>query len=203
MGPDPLERRRTVAVAGHRGDRSVVLAHLADPDARVRVVAIGAAARAGCLTAEQLTAALADADPTVRRRALEVAAARHDVPIVAALADPDPTVVEVAAWACGERTPPEPGAVAALSRVACEADDALCREAAVAALGSLGDPAGLPAVLHGCDDRPAVRRRAVLALAAFDGPDVLAALERARADRDWQVRQAAEDLLEIVSGERP
>jgi hypothetical protein len=34
----------------------------------------------------------------------------------------------------------------------------------------------------------------VLALAAFDGPEVDAALEAASTDRDWQVRQAAEDL---------
>jgi HEAT repeat protein len=40
-----------------------------------------------------------------------------------------------------------------------------------------------------------VRRRAVLALAPFDGPEVTAALARAATDPDWQVRQAAEDLL--------
>jgi hypothetical protein len=36
-----------------------------------------------------------------------------------------------------------------------------------------------------------------LALAPFDGPEVTAALEKALLDRDWQVRQAAEDLLAI------
>jgi HEAT repeat protein len=51
-------------------------------------------------------------------------------------------------------------------------------------------------VLAGCNDKPAVRRRAVLALAPFDGPEVDAALRAALDDRDWQVRQAAEDLLE-------
>jgi hypothetical protein len=35
----------------------------------------------------------------------------------------------------------------------------------------------------------------VLALAAFEGPEVDAALRRALGDRDRQVRQAAEDLL--------
>ena len=74
-------------------------------------------------------------------------------------------------------------------------DDALVREAAVAALGALGDPAGLPAVLAAAGDKATVRRRAVLALAPFDGPEVDAALARATEDRDWQVRQAAEDLL--------
>ena len=69
------------------------------------------------------------------------------------------------------------------------------REAAVAALGAIGDARGLPAILAATGDRPAVRRRAVLALAPFEGPEVTAALERARDDRDWQVRDAAELLL--------
>ena len=69
------------------------------------------------------------------------------------------------------------------------------REAAVAALGAIGDERGLTAILKACDDKPTVRRRAVLALAPFDGDDVKAALTKALDDRDWQVRQAAEDLL--------
>ena len=50
-------------------------------------------------------------------------------------------------------------------------------------------------MLAACDDKPAIRRRAVLALAAFDGDDVEARLRAALTDPDWQVRQAAEDLL--------
>jgi HEAT repeat protein len=68
------------------------------------------------------------------------------------------------------------------------------REAAVAALGAIGDDRGLAAILTATKDKPAVRRRAVLALAPFEGPDVDAALARALTDPDWQVRQAAEDL---------
>jgi len=64
----------------------------------------------------------------------------------------------------------------------------------VAALGAIGDEEGLAAVLTATRDRATVRRRAVLALAAFSGPEVDEALERAAEDRDWQVRQAAEDL---------
>jgi len=71
----------------------------------------------------------------------------------------------------------------------------LVREAAVAALGAIGDDRGLPAILSACGDKPAIRRRAILALAPFDGPEVDAALDHAMQDRDWQVRQAAEDLL--------
>jgi hypothetical protein len=35
----------------------------------------------------------------------------------------------------------------------------------------------------------------VIALAPFDGEEVTGALEKALTDRDWQVRQAAEDQL--------
>ena len=64
----------------------------------------------------------------------------------------------------------------------------------MAALGAIGDESGLPAILAATRDRATVRRRAVLALAAFTGPEVEEALERAATDRDLQVRQAAEDL---------
>jgi HEAT repeat protein len=78
------------------------------------------------------------------------------------------------------------------------------REAAVAALGAIGDERGLDAILHATTDKPAVRRRAVLALAPFVDPAhpraaaVDAALARALADRDWQVRQAAEDITSVA-----
>jgi HEAT repeat protein len=100
----------------------------------------------------------------------------------------------VAAWASGEREPPESGIVEVLAALATGHDDALVREAAVAALGAIGHDGGLPAILAATDDKATVRRRAVLALAPFEGPEVEAALARARDDRDWQVRQAAEDL---------
>jgi HEAT repeat protein len=58
----------------------------------------------------------------------------------------------------------------------------------------------LPAVLRACTDKPAIRRRAVLALAAFDGVEVEQALQAALSDRDWQVRQAAEDVLRAGAG---
>jgi HEAT repeat protein len=117
--------------------------------------------------------------------------------VLALLGDPDGGVVEGAAWALGELGE-QAVAAAAVGRLAETAgghDDPLVREAAVAALGALGDPGGLEAVLAACGDKPAIRRRAVLALAAFEGPEVDAALRAALEDRDWQTRQAAEDLL--------
>ena len=144
---------------------------------------------------------MADPAPAVRRRGAELAPGitpGEDVvgALVAALDDRDVTVVEAAAWALGELGPAaiEAGAVHGLSRVVTDHRDAIAREAAVAALGALGDPSGLPAVLAACSDRAAVRRRAVLALAPFAGPEVDDALARALDDKDWQVRQAAEDL---------
>jgi len=186
--------RGRAAIAGHSGDEPTARALLTSTEPAVRATALGALARMGRLTDDDVNAALADESATVRHRAVALARGRSAIPLVPALADRDAVVVEQAAWACGERQPTEPGAVAALSTLAVEHDDALVREAAVAALGAIGDPAGLAAILHATADKPAVRRRAVLALAPFSGPDVDAALERALTDRDWQVRQAAEDL---------
>ena len=73
-------------------------------------------------------------------------------------------------------------------------DDALCRESAVAALGALGNKDTLSSILKAVDDIATVRRRAVLALSPFDGPEVEEAIQKALEDRDWQVRQAAEDI---------
>ena len=191
------DRRRAVALAGHTGDEATARAALSDPDPGVRATALGALERLGALGDDELVAALADPHPTVRRRACEVAAGRpgdEGPSLLTALADTDASVVEVAAWACGEREPAEPGAVAALAALTTGHDDALVREAAVAALGAIGDETGLPAILAATADKATVRRRAVLALAPFEGEAVDAALARAREDRDWQVRQAAEDL---------
>ncbi|MBW3668596.1 MAG: HEAT repeat domain-containing protein [Actinobacteria bacterium] len=188
-------RRRAVAVGGHLGDEASVRAALADDAAGVRATALGALARMGRLTDDDVCAALADPDQVVRRRACELAATHPDVDLLPLLADRDTAVVETAAWALGEQAGDDDTTVDALAVVATAHDDPLCREAAVAALGALGSPRGLPAILAAIDDKPAVRRRAVLALAPFDGPEIDATLRRALEDRDWQVRQAAEDLL--------
>jgi HEAT repeat protein len=110
------------------------------------------------------------------------------------LADTDSTVVEAAAWAAGEHAAATDHIVERLVHLATESADALVREAAVAALGAIGDERGLPAILAGCRDKPAIRRRAVLALAPFEGSEVDAALAAALTDHDWQVRQSAEDV---------
>ena len=160
--------------------------------------------------------ALGDPAGVVRRRAAELAprydpqgptatptpapdAAEERARLVRALVDllDDDECAETAANALGElghlTAASQDLVVERLEQQAGRHADPLCREAAVAALGSLG--AGLASVIAATDDVATVRRRAVIALANFDGPEVDEALTTALDDRDWQVRQAAEDLL--------
>lgn len=199
MSADPSSRRRAAALAGHLGHRDEAEALVADSDPIVRATALGALERMDAVTTLQLDAALIDDAASVRRRACEIVArlpGDQAPSLLAALVDPDSSVVEVAAWACGERLPAEPGALQALVELAGAHEDALVREAAVAALGAIGHEDGLPAILSALGDKATVRRRAVIALAPFEGAEVDRAMEIARTDRDWQVRQAAEDLSE-------
>jgi HEAT repeat protein len=186
-----------------------------DPESRVRVAALAALARAAPKVSARAAwkRATADRDAAVRRRAAELAplldtrATRTTMVtfVLVLLDDDDALVAEAAAFALGElasraprekprEKPRENDAALALARTTVVHPDPLVREAAVAALGAIGDPETLPAVLVATRDKPAVRRRAVLALAAFEGSEVEAAIQAALGDTDWQVRQAAEDL---------
>jgi HEAT repeat protein len=202
---DPAARAAGAAALGHHPPLSpraaALLAGLVveDDDPRVRAAALGALVRVGAPGAgASWEEAARDPVAAVRRRVAELApalGATAERVLVGLLGDADGSVAESAAAGLGEVASEGSPAVADLADAATRHDDALVREAAVAALGAVGDPSGLPAVLAACGDRPTVRRRAVLALAAFTGPDVETALRRAASDRDWQVRQAAEDLL--------
>lgn len=191
---DAASVRRAVAIAGHSGDVEVARSGLDHADAAVRATALGALERLGALTDDLLLDSLADDHSAVRRRAAELAATHPDVDLLPALHDADARVVEVAAWACGEHESDRTAIVDRLIDLAADADEALVRESAVAALGAIGAERSVDVIIAATDDKPAVRRRAVLALAPFDGDAVDAAIERALTDRDWQVRQAAEDL---------
>jgi HEAT repeat protein len=193
-------RWRHIAAAGHTGDLAAATAALHDADPTTRLLALGALQRLGHLDDTQIQAAFADTDPGVRRRAVDLAAARQSIDLLGPLHDDDPSVIEHAAWACGEQVTVSDAVLARLIHLAGTSPVALVRESAVAALGAIGDERGLAAVLAGCADAPAVRRRAVLALAPFDGPEVEAAIDAALTDRDWQVRQAAEDLRRVAEG---
>jgi HEAT repeat protein len=209
------EHRIAVILAGHNGDAGTARRALASPDPAIRAAALSALNRIGVLSSAELVAGITDADSTVAARAADLSAQEPVTPeavgvdraLVALLtsdSNENTDLAEVAAWALGERhqrpeeteqaiAPPE--VLATLIAIATDHADALVRESATAALGCIGDYASLPAILRACSDKATVRRRAIIALAAFEGPEVEAALENARSDRDWQVRQAAEDLL--------
>lgn len=190
--------RQDVAIAGHAGDVATAKQGFAAGDPDVRATGLTALHRLGQLTDEDVRAGLDDPAATVRHRAAHLAAKRPGVDLLAALGDDDWQVVETAAWAVGEQSEVVELADATLFAVvalATEHREPLVREAAIAALGAIGDKRGLAAILAGTHDKPAVRRRAVIALTPFDGPQVEAALERARTDHDWQVRDAAQDLM--------
>jgi HEAT repeat protein len=192
---DLIDLRRQVVLAGHAGDVDTATRAVVHPDPQTRCLALGALERAAALDDRQLLTALADPHPAVRRRAVTLAARRRHLDLLELLDDPDPSVVEVAAWACGEHEQVSDEVLLALHELTANSPHPLVREAAVAALGAIARPESLPTVLAACADKPAIRRRAVLALAPYDGPEVDGALKAALVDRDWQVRQAAEDLL--------
>lgn len=201
---DP-QLRNAVIIAGYRGDDERIDSARGHPDPEVRIAVLGALERRRRLEADALADALHDPAIEVRRRAAELAAHHHEVDLVSTLDDTDASVVEMAIWACGERERVDDATLARLVELTTTHDDALVREAGAAALGAIGDERGRAAILSACRDRPAVRRRAVLALAPFMADDrdgeVERAIEVALGDRDWQVRQAAEDLRRAVAGD--
>jgi HEAT repeat protein len=187
--------RFDVIAAGFSGDSAVALEALQHEDGTVRASALRALARIGTLTAEILAPFIQDSHIETRRTAVELAVPFPSVFVHQCIDDLDVFVAEMAAWCVGERTHASDIEIETLIDRTTSHDEAVVREACAAALGSLGDDRGLPAILAACTDKPAVRRRAILALAPFEGEEVDAALHHALEDKDWQVRQNAEDLL--------
>jgi hypothetical protein len=171
----PADRRRAVIVAGHRGDRRPALDGSPTPTHRPGRGPRRPRAHRGAEPEAPAGAGSHDPDPRCaagRSRlvaALDGAGPAAEVPIVGCSTTPTTPWWRWPPGQSGERTPAEPDAVARLVALATDADDALVREAAVAALGAIGDPpASRRAAATG--DKATVRRRAVIALAAFGGP---------------------------------
>jgi HEAT repeat protein len=208
-GSSVTSDRVAITLAAYADNAIGVREGLHHLDPTCRSAALSGLDRCGALTKEDLLAGLDDLDQGVIHRACELSSrlgtfvsATIDERLLALLQGPTDSLAEVAAWSLGERheaqddIDPPKAVVDALVHAVRTHTDALVREAAVAAIGSIGAPDGLEAVLHATKDKATVRRRAVIALAAFEGEEVDAALQNALTDRDWQVRQAAEDLLE-------
>lgn len=195
------EHVRDALLRAHATDdddaRTVVAHHLVDERPRARVLSLRAGARHGWITEPQWRDALEDPSGDVRREAATLLATSpaSDVlldSLIARLGDDDVLVVDAAAHALGEKR--WRAAVESLVTVARTHADARCRESAIAALGVIGDDRGRRTIIDALADKPAIRRRAVVALTNFTGDDVDDALALARQDRDWQVRAAIDQL---------
>lgn len=194
------QKRLAVIMAAYQNNVDAALVGLSDEDARVRASSLSTLNKLGKLDEEMLSEMLADLSSKVRRKSCEISAQYPGVSLTSVLADADPYVVEMALWAEGERE--QPTDIEIISEIASNHPESFVREAAVAALGAIGDERSLDAILHAMSDRPNVRRRAVVAMASYDNQRVTDALREACKDRDWQVRQIAEDLLEITEGSK-
>ena len=182
-----------VAIAARRGEVSTILAKAQSPHGQVRAAAIKALSGDDDIVIETIEKAFSDPDSAVRVAAAYAAIPRPRLNVTALLRDSNPEVVETACFAAGEIA--EDSNRKLLEKIASAHPEATCRESAIAALGVLGNTGSLEIIIAALDDKPYIRRRAVVALAAFDDLRAEEAIKKCLLDRDHQVRQLAEDLL--------
>jgi len=196
---EPLENDLLRAsFATDENSQALLFVQISSKNVRHHVLALRGLTRRSLMTSDLWHEALGDSDVEIRREALQLLA--HDEEndpvvfsdVVQLLGDEDALVVDGAAFALGEHL--FDGAVPELCEVATNHEDARCRESAIASLGSIGDDRARPTILNALKDKPAIRRRAIVALSNFEGPDIEAALVEAGEDRDWQVRSAVTQL---------
>ena len=187
-------------LAGHDNDKSTARRLLDDSEPTVRGAAIGALHRIGGLDSATIRRLLEDPDAAVRARAVDVAIEHPALDLVPLLLDHDNRVVAAAAFALGERDD-DPTTVPALRVVAAEHTDELCKESAVAALSALAahpdaeHESIITTLLAALEERPPIRRRAIIGLHQFDQERAAAAVRAALEDRDRQTRALAGELL--------
>ena len=98
-----------MAIAGYRGDTATAFRALAAADPNVRAGALTALLRCAALDHVTLTGFLSDRESSVVRRAVELAAHAFpgepalDEQLLKLLTSDDDVLVEVTAWALGER----------------------------------------------------------------------------------------------------
>lgn len=172
-------------------------------DPELRRLAVAAVTPSPEATATIARLLSADPVPAVRRECAEVLGmtGTGDASLLLkALRDPEAMVREAAATGLGELGASE--TVTTLEAVADDPDeDKLVREAAVASLGAIGDTAALPVLLRlVAAGPPQLRRRCVVALSVFEGPQVERAIRDAANDRNPMVREAAEMIVGRSAG---
>jgi HEAT repeat protein len=129
-----------------------------------------------------------------RRAALGLSDLKPDKSVISkmieALEDGDPIFVSYLLYAMGELKFKE--FAKPIEQTILNHPDERVREFGVGALGAIGDKESLNTIIICLKDHKArVRRRAILALASYKGPEVEKAIESAKSDRDYQVRQNA------------
>ena len=174
----------------------------ASADPGVRAAALGALERLAVADDSDVAVALGDVDPAVRRRAATIAARHPGVALLETLDDTDPMVAEVAAWACGEREDVDD---VVFVRLVCwrrrPVPTRSCANRASQPSGRSATSGGStrssrrPPTGHRFAAEPCSPWRRSSTPPTPAPSEVDSALHRALEDRDWQVRQAAEDLL--------
>tara|TARA_B100000953_G_scaffold299835_1_gene301338 strand:- start:2046 stop:2666 length:621 start_codon:yes stop_codon:yes gene_type:complete len=186
--------RQKIVEAALNQDLAEAKKNIRHAEPSVRATALVVLGEKVSLDEKTLRIALSDSAVQVRSALAYLASQNFEVPVDSFLVDEDPVIVEIACWAIGERGEATDKILKVLQSIVETHNDPLCRESAVAALGALGNRDALGSILEATDDVATVRRRAILALSPFDGPEVDLAVDKALEDRDWQVRQAAEDI---------
>lgn len=186
--------RQRIIELSLNGEFQLVTEYLEHPEPDVRATALRVLDNEGKLEKSIVERSLSDSAFKVRNALAYLISRNRDIPAMKFLLDEDAEIVEIACWGVGERGDTSAEILDVLQSITESHSDSLCRESAVAALGALGDEKALGSILKAVEDIATVRRRAVLALAPFDGPEVELAIAKALEDRDWQVRQAAEDI---------
>ena len=186
--------RQRIIELSLNGEFQLVTEYLEHPEPDVRATALRVLDNEGKLEKGILERSLSDSAFKVRNAIAYLISRNRDIPAMKFLLDEDAEIVEIACWGIGERGDASAEVLDVLQSITESHSDSLCRESAVAALGALGNRGALGSILKAVEDIATVRRRAVLALAPFDGPEVELAIAKALEDRDWQVRQAAEDI---------
>ena len=186
--------RQRIIELSLNGEFQLVTEYLEHPEPDVRATALRVLDNEGKLEKGIVERSLSDSAFKVRNALAYLISRNRDIPAMKFLLDEDAEIVEIACWGIGERGDASAEVLDVLQSITESHSDSLCRESAVAALGALGNRDALGSILKAVEDIATVRRRAVLALAPFDGPEVELAIAKALEDRDWQVRQAAEDI---------
>ncbi len=195
-----LARLHDVVVASFTGDFDAARGGFDDLNARIRAAATTSMSRLGILTPQHLNDALRDSEAEVRLAAVNATLGLGAFELRPFLRlESDPMVLEAIVFTIGEKL--EEGAYPELCQIALDHPDALCREAAVAAIANFQREDSLEVLAKASGDKPAIRRRVAIALAGLESDRATELLQQLSKDRDWQTRQIADELLAIQNGE--